>query len=61
MWRQKVPMNLTTLIEILLEAGADKNATMNVYGGHFTTLELLITSAHPYAAGIVDDLKRVLK
>jgi len=61
MWRQKVPMNLTALIEILLEAGADKNATMNVYGGHFTTLELLITSAHPYAAGIVDDLKRVLK
>lgn len=61
MWRQKVPLNLAELTNILLEAGADKNATMKVYGGNFTTLELLTTSAHPYQAGVVEELKIILE
>ncbi|MCI4671529.1 MAG: hypothetical protein MRZ79_25525 [Bacteroidia bacterium] len=52
MRRQFVPANLTEMIEILLEFGADKQAKMHVYGGDFTFWELYSTGAHPYAAGI---------
>lgn len=61
MWRQKTPYNLPEIVQFLLDAGADKNATMAVYGGHFTTWEMVATSAHPHAAGVVDDLKKLLK
>lgn len=60
MWRQQTPYNLPTIVQFLLEAGADKNATMNVYGGQFTTLEMVVTSAHPHAAGVVEELKELL-
>ena len=45
-WRQQVPLNLKDIIHFLIENGADKNATMSVYGGEFDTLSLLTTSAH---------------
>jgi len=60
-WRQKVPLNLAELTKVILDAGADKNATMKVYNGHFTTIELLTTSAHPYEAGLVKELKLILE
>lgn len=50
--RQVVPRNGATLIRLLLEAGADVGATMLVYGGAFTTIELIETSSHPWAAGV---------
>lgn len=59
-WRQKVPLNLYDMTEMLLQFGADTHATMSVYGGHFTTLELLTTSAHPYEAGVADKLVKLL-
>jgi len=61
MWRQKVPLNLAKMIEIILDAGADKHATMPIYGGQFTTLELVTTSAHPYEVGIMNELKATLE
>lgn len=61
MWRQKVPLNLAEMISIIIDAGADKHATMPIYGGQFTTLELLTTSAHPYEAGIIKELKATLE
>lgn len=60
MWRQQVPQNLNEIIKLLLEKGADKNARMNVYGGQFTTLQLLTTSAHPKDAGMLKNLVEVL-
>lgn len=60
MWRQKAPYNLPAIVQFLIEAGADKNATMRVYGGEHTTLEMVVSSAHPHAAGIVDRLREVL-
>jgi len=59
-WRQKVPFNLYAITEMLLQFGADKQATMSVYGGQFTTLELLTTSAHPYKAGVADEMIKLL-
>ncbi len=61
MWRQQVPSNLPKITQILLENGADKKVTMKVYGGQFTTLELLQTSAHPKAAGLLDEMVRLLQ
>ncbi len=60
MWRQKAPYNLPAIVQFLIEAGADKNATMRVYGGEHTTLEMAVSSAHPHAAGIIDRLTEVL-
>ena len=60
MWRQKVPLNLPRLTNILLDHGADKDALMKVYGGNFNTFDLLITSAHPKQAGILKEMKSLL-
>ena len=60
-WRQKVPMNLPAIVEMLIEKGAEKNATANLYGGEMTTLELASTSAHPSDAGIMEELLSALK
>ncbi len=59
-WRQQVPMNLPAITSYLLEAGADKNATMKVYGGDFDTYALLVSSAHPKAAGILEEMELML-
>jgi hypothetical protein len=59
-WRQQVPRNLADLIQMLLDNGANKSAPMSVYGGEFDTLSLLSTSAHPEAAGMMEQLIEVL-
>lgn len=60
-WRQRVPANASDVARLLIQYGADVNATASFYGGNYTTLELLLTSAHPAAAGIADDLADVLR
>lgn len=60
-WRQIVPSNLRAMTQILIDAGADVNATANIYGGGSTTLGLLLTSAHPKAAGVTDEVAKVLR
>jgi hypothetical protein len=59
-YRQRVPLNLAEITRLLLEAGADVNATANMYGGESTTLGLLVTSDHPAKAGVTDDVRKVL-
>ncbi len=56
-WRQKVPMNLPDMVRYLIENGANKKAKMKVYGGEYTAAELVPSSAHPYNAGIMDELQ----
>ncbi|WP_299437654.1 hypothetical protein [uncultured Aquimarina sp.] len=61
MWRQKVPANLPEMTRFLIKQGADLNALMNVYGGQFNTLSLLKSSAHPFEAGIGEEMIRILE
>ena len=60
LWRQVVPSNIVEMTTYLLEKGANLEAKMNVYGGEFDPLSLLVSSAHPYAAGVVEPMKRLL-
>jgi hypothetical protein len=59
-YRQKVPLNLAEITRLLVDAGADVNATANMYGGGSTTLGLLVTSDHPAKAGVTGDVLKVL-
>jgi len=58
--RQRTPGNAPAIAQLLLERGADPNATCNLYGGGSTTMTLLLTSMHPNAAGLDGELVRVL-
>lgn len=60
MWRQQTPYNLPELVKTVIDYGGDVNARMMVYGGAFTPIELLDSSAHPHKAGIAEELESVL-
>jgi hypothetical protein len=51
-YRQRTPANIVSIAESLLDAGADVDATADVYGGACTTLGLVATSTHPRRAGV---------
>jgi ankyrin repeat protein len=59
-YRQRTPANVVRIAEILLDAGADVDATADVYGGGCTTLGLAATSAHPRRAGVQLPLLQLL-
>lgn len=59
-YRQVVPSNLAEIAQLLIDAGSDVNATAEMYGGNCTTIALLITSAFPAEAGVVDEVVKVL-
>ena len=59
-WRQMVPSNISEIVEMLLEKGADKGATANFYGGQYDTFTLAKTSAHPQDAGVMEILLQSL-
>ena len=59
-YRQKTPQNIVEIAELLLRAGAEIDATANVYGGGCTTLGLAATSLHPERAGVQEELLRTL-
>ena len=58
--RQRTPGNAPAIGELLLDRGADVNATCNLYGGGATTAGLLLTSVHPVRAGVRTALFDVL-
>ena len=51
-YRQVTPKNAVEVAKILLDAGAEVDASTEVYGGGSTALNLTATSAHPRAAGV---------
>ena len=59
-YRQKTPKIAVRVAEILLKAGAEVDATANVYGGAATTMGLVATSVHPERAGVQADLLDLL-
>ena len=48
----QTPPNAVEIMRLLLEHGADPDAVCDAYSGHDTTLGLLVSSAHPAAAGV---------
>jgi hypothetical protein len=54
------PANAPAIAELLLAAGAEPDATCRCYGPADTTLELLVSSSHPAAAGVQADVVEVL-
>ena len=51
-WRQKTPKNAVDVARVLLDAGAEADALAHMYGGDATTMEMLVSSVHPHAAGV---------
>ena len=59
-WRQKTPSNAADVARLLLDAGAEPDALAHMYGGDCTTMEMLVSSVHPHAAGVQVALVDVL-
>lgn len=59
-YRQKTPKNIVPITNLLLDAGAEIDATADVYGGGATTLGLAATSVHPELAGVQEALLQTL-
>jgi hypothetical protein len=55
-FRQKTPKNIAEITTLLLDSGADIEATSNAYGGPSTVLGLAATSVHPLRAGVQESL-----
>lgn len=51
-FRQRTPKNAAEIARILLEAGADPDALAAMYDHRCTTMEMLVSSVHPHAAGV---------
>ncbi|MEO0471019.1 MAG: ankyrin repeat domain-containing protein [Bacteroidota bacterium] len=57
---QRTPPNACEIAEIVLSAGADANATASMYSDNQdTALDLLVSSFHPFLAGVQADLVEV--
>ncbi len=50
-YRQKTPSNAVEVAKILLDAGAEVDATADMYGAPCTTMTMLVSSSHPHEAG----------
>jgi len=59
-WRQRTPPNAAAITKLLLDRGADPDATCNLYGGGSTMLGLMLTSAHPLREGLQKALLEVM-
>ena len=59
-YRQRTPPNIVEIAELLLDAGAEVDATADVYGGGCTALGLTATSVHPEKAGVQEALMQTL-
>jgi ankyrin repeat protein len=59
-YRQLSPKNSGEIAEMLIDAGADVNATADVYQGKCTALGLVATSGPPSAAGVQREVIDVL-
>jgi hypothetical protein len=55
-YRQRTPENVVEIAALLMEAGAEVDATAYVYGAKCSALELAATSGHPERAGVLESL-----
>jgi hypothetical protein len=56
----QTPANAVEIANLLLERGAEPDVTCDSYGDGSTALTLLVSSVHPYAAGVQADLVEAL-
>jgi len=49
------------IIQLFLDWDIDPSVTMEVYGGQHTMKQLLVTSAHPREAGVLEKCIDILK
>ncbi len=59
-WRQQTPPDAVEVARLLLDAGAGPDALAYMYGGDATTMDMLVSSVHPHAAGVQVALVDVL-
>ena len=59
-WRQTTPTNAVDIARVLLDAGAEPDALAHMYGGDATTMDMLVSSVHPHAAGVQVPLVDIL-
>jgi hypothetical protein len=59
-WRQRTPPNAVDIARVLLDAGAEPDAFAHMYGGDATTMDMLVSSVHPHAAGVQVGLVDIL-
>jgi ankyrin repeat protein len=59
-YRQITPKNIVQIAKLLLDGGAEVDATADVYGGGCTTLGLAATSTHPRVSGVQIELLQLL-
>jgi ankyrin repeat protein len=58
--RQKSPANAVEIARLLLSAGAEVDALAEMYGAPQTTMNMLVSSAHPARAGVQNALVETL-
>jgi ankyrin repeat protein len=58
--RQRTPANALEVAKILLDAGAEPDALADMYGAKATTMNMLVSSSHPAAAGLQAALAELL-
>ena len=51
-YRQKTPKNAVEVAQTLLKSGAEVDALADMYGGHYATMSMLVSSCHPAKAGV---------
>ncbi len=51
-YRQKTPKNAVEIAKALLQAGAEVDALADMYGGHYATMSMLVSSSPPAEAGV---------
>src|SRR5579871_6462919 len=59
-YRQRTPANAVEIARVLLDAGADPNATASMYGGDCHVMGMLVSSDHPRLAGVLGPLTELL-
>jgi hypothetical protein len=59
-YRQNSPANAVEIAKILLNAGAEVDALADMYGGHCTTMSMLVSSSPPARAGVQVALVEIL-
>jgi ankyrin repeat protein len=59
-FRQRTPKNAVAIATELLQAGAAADALASMYNHPCTTLQMLVSSDHPHAAGVQVDLIHTL-
>jgi ankyrin repeat protein len=59
-FRQRTPKNAVEIARLLLESGAEPDALAEMYDYQCTTMEMLVSSVHPHAAGVQSALVDIL-